>query len=211
MSSVIHVTSVNYPESDGRPMGETDEHRDEMVRQIELLRRFFAEQRVYVSGNLLLYYEQGNPKRFVVPDVFVVRDLDPRKRRVYKLWVERRPPDVILEVTSRKTKRKDTVTNPPLYARLGVREYFLFDPTQEYLDPPLQGQRLAGNRYEPIAADPQGALESEALGLRLQGEGGQLVLFRRDTGERLLTSEEARRAAEAEVARLREELRRHNR
>jgi Uma2 family endonuclease len=145
------------------------------------------------------------------PDVFVVRDLDPRKRRVYKLWVERRPPDVILEVTSRKTKRKDTVTNPPLYARLGVREYFLFDPTQEYLDPPLQGQRLAGNRYEPIAADPQGALESEALGLRLQGEGGQLVLFRRDTGERLLTSEEARRAAEAEVARLREELRRHNR
>ena len=50
MSSVIQVTSVNYPESDGQPMGETDEHRDEMVREIELLRRFFEDQDVYVSG-----------------------------------------------------------------------------------------------------------------------------------------------------------------
>jgi len=238
MSSVIHVTAVNYPESDGRPMGETDEHRDEMVREMELLRRFFEGQCVYVSGDLLVYYEQGNPKKFVVPDVFVVKDREPKKRRTYKLWVERKAPDVIFEVTSRKTRKKDTVTKPALYGHLGVKEYFLFDPTEDYLDPPLQGHRLVGDQFREIAGDGLGALLSDELGLRLQVERGQLVFYRLDTGERLLTAEEAcqaaerrwrgeaearqaeakarqaeaeaRQAAEAEVARLREELRRRS-
>ncbi len=187
MSSVIEVTSVNYPESDGKPMGETDEHRDEMVREIELLRRFFEGQCVYVSGNLLVYYQQGNSKRFVVPDVFVVKGLEPRRRRVYKLWVEHQAPDAIVEVTSRKTKKTDSITKPKLYRRLGVKEYFLFDPTQDYLDPPLQGYRLADGKYRRIAADVRGRLVSEELGLRLQAEGGQLMLYRVDTGQRLLT------------------------
>jgi Uma2 family endonuclease len=208
MSSFIQVKTVNYPESDGKPMGETDEHRDEMVREIELLRRCFEGRHVYVSGNLLLYYVEGDPKKFVVPDVFVVKDLDPRKRRTYKLWIERKSPDAIIEVTSRKTKKNDTVTKPALYARLGVPEYFLFDPTQEYLHPPLQGYRLVGNDYVQIEPDGQAALLSQELGLRLQAERGQLMLYRSDTGERLLTADEARQAAELEVARLREELRR---
>ena len=208
MSSVIQVTSVNYPESDGRPMGETDEHRKEMIRQMELLERFFAGQMVYVSGDLLVYYEQGNPKRFVVPDVFVVKELEPRDRRIYKLWVERKPPDVVLEVTSRKTKKMDSVTKPRLYQRLGVKEYFLFDPTQDYLDPPLQGHRLVQDKYVSITADARGRLESCELGLHLGAEHRHLMFHRADTGERLLTEKEARLAAEAEVARLREQLRR---
>jgi hypothetical protein len=99
-----------------------------------------------------------------------------------------------------------------------VPEYFLFDPTEEYLDPMLQGHRLIGRRYKPISADSEGALTSEQLGLRLRAEGRQLVLCRLDTGQRLLseaearqTAEEAQQAAEAEVARLREELRRRSR
>src|SRR5262245_24829442 len=126
MSSVIHVTAVHYPESDGRPMGETDEHRDAMVRHIELLRHRFRGQRVYVSGDLLVYYEQGNPKRFVVPDAFIVKGIDPRRRRIYKIWIEGKGPDVAIETTSRKTRRRDTVEKPATYARLGVKEYFLF-------------------------------------------------------------------------------------
>lgn len=222
MSSAIQVTSVNYPDSDGKPMGETDEHRDEMIRQLELLRRFFAGQQVYVSGNLLLYYEQGNPKKFVVPDLFVVKGTDPGKRRTFKLWVERQVPQVIIETTSRKTKKQDSRIKPELYRQLSIPEYFLFDPTEDYLDPPLQGYRLAEGRYVRLAADPDGGLLCEQLGLRLQPVRRQLMFFRLDTGDRLLTAEEsrqaeadarqleaeARRVAEAEVARLRGELRR---
>lgn len=234
--SVIPFTSVYYPESDGKPMGETDLHREEMFRLIHSLQRFYAGRNVYVSGNLLLYYEQGNPKKFVVPDVFVVKEIEPHPRRVYKVWVERKVPDVIIEVTSRKTKKADTTKKPDLYRQLRVPEYFLFDPTQDYLDPPLQGYRAVGERYEPVAPDPQGALVSEQLAMRLVAKDQHLVLYRLDTAERLLTDEEARqrseearqrseearqlaeaaremeaearRAAEAELARLREELRR---
>ena len=39
MSSIIEVTAVYYPESDGKPMGETDRHRNAIVRHIELLQR----------------------------------------------------------------------------------------------------------------------------------------------------------------------------
>ncbi|MGO8748776.1 MAG: Uma2 family endonuclease [Thermoguttaceae bacterium] len=231
MSSIIHVTTAIYPESDGKPMGETDLHRNEIVRQIQLLERFFAGQRVYVSGDLLVFYEQGNPKKFVVPDVFVAKDLESKARPIYKVWFEGKPPDVILEVTSQKTKKKDTVAKPALYHQLRVPEYFLFDPTQDYLEPSLQGHRLVGEQYELLVPDAQGALVSEQLGLRLQAEGSQLMFYRLDTGERLLTAADslrtaevslrtaeeslqseaaARRAAEAEVARLYEELRRRD-
>jgi len=221
MASIIKVTTAIYPESDGKPMGETDEHRKEMIRLIQLLERFYAGQSVYVSGDLLVYYEQGNSKKFVVPDVFVVKGIEPGNRRVYKTWFEGKPPDSIIEVTSKKTKKKDMVTKPALYGQLGVPEYFLFDLTREYLEPPLQGHRLVGGRYEPILPDAEGALVSEQLGLRLRAEGRQLMLYRLDSGRRLLTAEEelqieaearraeaeARRAAEAEAARLREQLR----
>ena len=63
-------TVTEYPESDGKPMGETDLHRKAMIRQIGILERYYAGQQSYVSGDLLLYYVQGNPEKFVVPDVF---------------------------------------------------------------------------------------------------------------------------------------------
>lgn len=227
MDSVIKVTQAYYPESDGKPIGETDEHRDEMVRQIALLKEYFRGQNVYVSGNLLVYYEQGNPKKFVVPDAFVVKGISPQKRRIYKTWVERRVPDVVFETTSRKTRKKDTREKPQLYSSLGIKEYFLLDPDREYLEPPLQGYRLAEGKYAPIEADATGGLVSQELQMRLFDEGGQLQFYRLDNGERLLMPAEraeleskraqqeseraareaaARLAAEAEVAQLRAEL-----
>jgi Uma2 family endonuclease len=225
MASVIKVTTANYPESDGKPMGETDEHIEETIRLRHLLKRCYEGQRVYVSGNLLVFYEQGNPKKFIVPDVLVVRGIEPGNRRIYKVWYEGKPPDAIIEVTSGKTKKKDMVAKPALYGRLGVPEYFLFDLTRDYLEPPLQGHRLISGRYVPIAADAEGALVSDQLGLRLRAEGRQLMLYCLDTGQRLLSeaearqaaeeaqriAEEGRRAAEAEIVRLREQLRRRDR
>jgi Uma2 family endonuclease len=206
MSSVIHFSQVHYPESDGKPMGETDEHREAMIRHIQLLQEYYQGQRVYVSGDLLVYYEQGNPKKFVVPDAFVVKGISPKRRRIYKTWIEGKGPDVVIETTSRKTRRKDTVEKPQLYARLGVKEYFSFDPDQEYLDPPLQGYRLAGGDYVRIEADQAGCLESRELGLRLCVEEGWVRFYRLDTGERLYTPTERAQAAEAELTRLRAEL-----
>jgi Uma2 family endonuclease len=204
---------IEYPETDGRPMGETDLHRDWMNRIIELLKFRYREQRVYVTGNLLMYYEEGDPSHFVVPDAMVVKDCEPGRRRTYKIWEEHRVPCAVIETTSRSTKREDWSYKTQLYEKLRIREYFLYDPTADYLRPPLQGYRLAGEKYAPIAADASGRLLCEELGLWLQLEDGDLVMVDAQTGDRVLTEAEAARAAnlaaEAEIARLRKKLDEH--
>jgi Uma2 family endonuclease len=186
---------IEYPESDGRPMGETDLHRDWIFRIIELMRQRYRGQRVYVSGDLLLYYEEGDPTKVVVPDGLVLKNSDPGRRRVFKLWQEGRAPDVVFETTSRSTRKSDEIEKPELYHRLGIKEYFLYDPTSEYLKPPLQGYRLRSDGYARIAADVTGALASQELGLLLRLEDGDLVMYDAQTGERLQTQAEAEQAA----------------
>jgi hypothetical protein len=103
-----------------------------------------------------------------------------------------------------------------LYAMLGVREYFLFDPLAEYLKPALQGFQLVGEEYIAIDQTADRALISQELGLQLSSDGSYLRLIDASSGQPLLRPAEldaarraeanARRAAEEEVARLRAEL-----
>jgi Uma2 family endonuclease len=197
---------IEYPETDGRPLGETDLHRDWMNRIIDLLKQRCRGQRVYVTGDLLLYYEEGNPARFVVPDAMVVKDCDPGRRRTFKVWEEGRVPCVAFETTSRSTKREDSAHKPQLYEKLGISEYFLYDPTADYLHPPLQGFRLHGDHHEPIESDPSGRLHCQELELWLSLEDGDLVMVDFHSGQRILTEVEA---AEAELERLRKKLGEH--
>jgi Uma2 family endonuclease len=228
------LIDIEYPETDGRPMGETDLHRDWMVRIIDLLKHRYRGQRVYVTGDLLFYYVEGNPKRYVVPDAMVVKDCDPGRRRVYKLWEENRLPCAVFETTSRYTKRRDTTQKIKLYQTLGLPEYFLYDPTADYLRPPLQGHRLSGSDYVVVEPDADGRLLCRELDLWLRLENGEMVMYDCQSGERLQTEAEdersekeaeraarkaervareveraARKAAEAEIERLREQLRLH--
>src|SRR5712692_4479989 len=146
------TAEVIYPESDGKPMAETDVHRDWMVRIIELLKFFFLGKHVYVSGNLLIYYVEGDPKKSVAPDVFVVKNSDPGRRRIFKIWEEGIGPVFVMEVTSKKTRRQDLGAKKELYAQLKVAEYFLYDPLAEWLKPALQGYRLVNGDY--VLLDP---------------------------------------------------------
>jgi len=192
---------LEYPSRDGRPLGETDTHRDEIIAAIESLKGRYADRDdVYVAGDLLLYYEQGNPKARFAPDVFVVFGVPKRRRRVYKLWEEGVPPAFVLEVRSKGTWLEDAGNKKALCARLGVEEYFQFDPEADYLDPPLQGFRRVGSELRRIEPDENGVFECRTLGLTLRLEDLRLVLSDAQTGERLLRYEDleaARRKAEA--------------
>jgi len=207
---------IDYPESDGEPMAETDLHRDEMVALIEGLKgRYESRPDVYVAGNLFFYYEEGNPSAVFAPDTMVVFGVEKRQRRTYKLWQEHRVPDFVLEVSSKKTSTEDEGNKMVLCRRLGVREYFLFDPEGDYLDPRLQGYRLAGGQYGSVAPDDDGSIASETLGLRFRVEGESLRAVDATSGEPLLRPEEERRArrdasrrAEKEARRAEKEARR---
>jgi Uma2 family endonuclease len=194
---------IEYPASDGKPMAETDIHRDEMADAIDTLKDRYADKEgVYVAGNLLIYYEEGNPAARFAPDVFVVLGVPKKKRRVYKLWEEGKPPAFVLEVTSRGTRLEDKGLKKELCEELLVDEYFLFDPEGDYLKPPLQGYRLVEGRYASILPAPDGSLHSEVLGLLLKLEEGRLRMIDPAAGVRLLRPDEARQAARDAEARV---------
>src|ERR1700722_10978955 len=164
----LRTAPNDYPTADGKPMAETDWHRDLMLILIEILRAWYKGQQVYVSGNLLVHYVPGNRRRHVSPDVFVVRGVENYQRPNYLVWEERKGPEVVFEITSTSTRHEDRNTKRLLYQdTLKVREYFLFDPYAEWLDPPLQGYRLRQGVYEPIRPR-QGRLYSQVLGLHLE-------------------------------------------
>jgi len=179
-------------------MAETEAHGEVMMDLLRAFRRRYADvPDVYVWGNMLLYYVEGDPAACLAPDLFLVKGVDKHVRRTYKLWEEGRAPSLVIEVTSKSTQTEDVKTKKGVYERLGVDEYFLFDPLGEYLRPRLQGYRLGGGRYEPLVPAADGTLTSREAGLLLTPEGARLRLRDVATGERLLWTEEVEAALRA--------------
>jgi Uma2 family endonuclease len=204
----------DYPTSDGKPMAETDLHRDLMTALIETLKWWFRDRPdVYVSGNLIVCYEKGNRRVHVSPDVFVVPGIGNQRRENYLLWEEGRGLDFVIETTSKTTMMEDIETKYNLYVeKLAVKEYVLFDPLEEYLKPSFQMYRRFGTGFRRVKAT-DGRYASRVLGLELEREGNELRLRDPATGTRLPTPAEravaeASRAdaAEVELARLKREL-----
>jgi Uma2 family endonuclease len=191
------------PESDGEPMAETDKHRKQMIALLDCLDEYFRPRPdIYVSGNIFAYppRDERGERRSVCPDLFVVRGIEKKDRRIYDMEVEGKAPELIIELVSRSTMIEDLGNKRVIYASLGVREYFLFDPLGEAFPSPLRGFRLEGNDYIPMMGS---RLHSEVLGLDLVVEDGKLRLYDPKTGERLRTHEESeadRRKAEARAA-----------
>jgi Uma2 family endonuclease len=197
--------TANYPTSDGKPMAETDVHRRSMVDLIDSLEDYYADDPLtYVSGDLLMFYERGNKRRHLAPDVFVVRGIPKHDRLNYLVWEEGKGPDLVIEVTSKSTRKEDLTTKRDLYRdTLQVSEYFLFDPLGEYLRPQLQGFRLVDGEYVAIRT-VEGRLPSMFTGLHFEAHGHELRLYNPTLGRWLPTSKEksredaaVRRAAEA--------------
>ena len=215
--------AIEYPETDGQPMTESDATRTCMIYCIAALRSFFQGQpQIYVSGNLFIYYEEGNPTQNISPDVFVIFGVSKRDRRSYKTWQENgKLPAFVLELTSKTTRKQDEETKPLLYSQLGIQEYFQYNPTGDYLKPQLKGQTLINGAYQPIAAqtlsDGSITISSQVLGLELRllplsvtsflpspigPLARELRFFDPRTGIQLLTyaeSEQSRIQAEQEV------------
>lgn len=196
---------IEYPEADGLPMAESDQTREYLVYVTKVLSVFFENRTdVYASGNLFIYYERGNPESVVAPDVFVVFGVENRQRRVYKVWEEGdRTPSFVLEITSKTTRSKDQGAKKGIYAFLGVEEYYQYDPTGDYLVPPLQGFRLDDGNYIPVSTttSPEGAivLPSAVLNLELHLKGQAMRFYNPAIQQYLLTHEEeasARQTAE---------------
>jgi len=179
-----------YPESDGKPVAESDLHRTLLLLLVDSAARHFARYPdVYVSGNMLLYYVEGHPESCVAPDVYAVRGIEKRMRRTYKVWEEGKAPDLVVEITSPSTHREDLVEKKGIYERIGVKEYFIHDPEGRRFKPHFRGYRRKEGVLEPIPPERiEGGtivFRSEVFGLELHGGRGTLRWMDPATGELL--------------------------
>ena len=170
---------------DGEPM-ENFNHVLQMTLLFDVIRQAMEERGrsdFFVGGNTFVYYSveqaravaeevkaglpSSHPKAsFRGPDVFFVDHVPGGgRRKAWVAWEEGgRLPDLIMELVSPSTERVDRKTKKDLYAKVfRTRDYFLFD----YDNETLEGYRLTGSVYEPIAPDRQGRLRSAVLGLDL--------------------------------------------
>jgi Uma2 family endonuclease len=168
------ISTIDDPLEDFEPMPEGDKQRRNLSYATEALKLWFEQlPDVYVSGNLFIRYEKDGAEKRIAPDIFVVFGTSKEDRVSYTVWEEDgKVPDFVLEITSKGTVAKDRKHNPLIYRDLGVKEYFQYDPTGEYLKPTfLQGLRLQNGKYVEIASSllPDGtlSLHSEVLGLDL--------------------------------------------
>jgi len=174
------VIDIEYPSSDGEPIAETYDHFYTIAILLEMLRQYLAGRQATVLGNQFLYYAQGFPRMRVAPDVMVIFDVAAGGRDNYKIWEEGQVPAVVFEITSPSTQSVDSGFKRDLYAQMGVQEYWLFDPKNEWLEGQLQGYRLKDEEYAPI-----NDRQSLVLGLQLSIEDKKIALHRLDNGEKL--------------------------
>lgn len=183
MSVQVHPEDeVRYPDTDGVPVGETETHYNAIMDLVHQLRVHFRErQDVHVGANQFWYFEEGNPRSVVCPDVYVVFGV-PRNppRDVWKTWEDHTFPSVVFEFTSRSTRTVDTGSKKDLYQRLGVDELWWFDPLGEYLNPRFQGWIRDGDRFVPVRPDADGRCVSDRLVGTLHAEDRGIVLTGRD-------------------------------
>jgi Uma2 family endonuclease len=164
---------------------------------------FAGRPDVYVASNLILYYREGDPTGRRDPDVLVAKGVGKHRRRSFRVWEEKTFPCTLFAIASKKTWRADLNEKRHLYAQLGIKEYFVFDPEGCFLKPVLQGFKLVKGVSVPLKPAADGSLVSKELGLRLVPEGEMLRLIDLKTGQPVSTRSERAAGLEAEVERLR--------
>ena len=206
-------------------MADSDEQARTMFYAWNALESWFEAkgmEDIYVSVDTFVYYVEGDSDARVAPDVFVVFGVENRVRKTYRVFDEKgKVPDFVLEVASASSYETDRKKNFKLYERLGVREYFRYDPTGTTMarEPGgwrLRGDRLHGTAYRRLPLRRDGSIASEVLGLDLrvrkaERERGYRELRLRDpaTGRDLNTHAQeraARRNAERRVRELEDQV-----
>ena len=164
---------------------------------------------VLMSSNTFIYYEEGNRRACVAPDWYVVFGVDPaaiREVESYLLWEVGKPPDFVLEIASPSTWANDLGWKRDLYARIGVREYWRYDPRGgELYGEPLVGEELVDGSYRRLdmRRTEEGVAwgRSVVLGLDIHWGAVQVEFVDAATGEPLRRIHQERLAREAAEAR----------
>ncbi len=175
-----------------------------------------------MNGDTFIYYIEGNPRRSVSPDCYVVLGLSDEaiesieRNNVYLLWEVGKAPDFILEIGSESTASADSGRKRELYAELGVSEYWRYDATGgDFYGDALIGERLVEGEYRRFETEREedGRVwsHSDVLNLDLWWDDGVLRFRDSVSGQWLLSHEEEKQRADREKQRADREQQRADR
>jgi Uma2 family endonuclease len=178
-------------------MGETAFYTFLVRYLASVLTWLFEGQSCAIHENLNIYQTTNYQEYPLAPDVAVFKGIAYRLIRSWKIDRTGPAPQVVFEIASEETWTKDLKEKPGRYARMGVQEYFAYDPNEPHL--PLSGtRRLFGWRLDqqqgimrPMTPANDGALWSIQLESWLVPDGTMLRLYDRSRQMRL-TRDEAR-------------------
>ena len=224
--------------------GEREEVIDGMFQNPNILdavtileARYKGDPTVFVDAGTIICYNPENLNDRVFPDCYVAFDVPAGAIFVqngYLIWQVGKAPDFALEVASESTARRDITFKRELYDRIGVQEYWRFDPSGgDYYGEPLAADRMVEGAHEPVklAVNDAGMLSgySEVLGLWLCVEegmhpiadqvrmnrllfydpaAGEYLMNLAETEESLIETEQSLAAAESRIRELEAKLRR---
>lgn len=151
---------------------------------------------ILIGGEIPIYYApaapgSGGPPPHVIPDCLIAFDVDTDAvwRRVgYDPLQNGKPPDFVIEVASRRTHRNDTMRKRDIYQRIGVPEYWRFDPEGgRYYGQVIIGERLVNGQYErfPLTEYNDGSVgaTSSVLNLNFRSRDNRFRVHDPETGE----------------------------
>ena len=183
---------------------------------VEVLTWLFRGQLCAICENFAFFPPLERPGPPVAPDIAIIKGVALDPLTSWHVGQTGPAPQVVFEILSWETWKKDLEEKPLAYARLGVHEYFAYDPNPSPLAEATR-QRLFGWRADPLLSpmtplvpDADGSLWSEELASFLLADKQLLRLADADHHLRLTGEEaqaQARRAAEQQLRQLLEKLR----
>lgn len=167
------VNIEGYPSEDGQPMSATGFHGVQITTLSDQLKRYFGnDNRVYIGIDSFVYYQEGDRRKFVAPDIYVVYGAESfPERRSFYTWAEGAVPVVAFEFLSESTAAHDRGDKIRQYlVEIEVDEYFIHQP-EGAKSPEFRGWcRSPSGEVEEIEPNAQGGLFSHALNMWLRWE-----------------------------------------
>ncbi len=185
------VHGVDY-EEDGHRLSQNVQHDEvayEVRNAIKQHCTWLQTRGNFLTEDVFISYKDEGRTVTVAPDVMLSKGPAPQsgptsaragegppaplfrrtERKSYELAEEGRPPDFVLEVVSPKNTAADLRDKKAKYLKIGIPEYFVFDPHPRGDDPPLK-------RYRPQHGGKDWEKETSWTGLRSKELGTEILV-----------------------------------
>ena len=157
-----------YPYEDDEPMSATGFHGEQIMTMGDQFSRYFAiHPHIHIGIDNFIYYREGDMKKFVAPDIYVVLGADKYPlRRSFYTWAEGAVPAAVFEFLSDATANRDREEKVHIYlTEIGAQEYFIHQPEWEKPAEFRGWRRNTAGEIVEMVPDAEGGLFSEALNL----------------------------------------------